>query len=94
MFSSFLKYLGLLVFIDDAGLGFAALQIDKAGKQRNLVVLVEVIPNLCGKCVDVAFDDDRCRLTFIGRDWVAVAAVGVDEMSLTCLWISYSKKYL
>ena len=75
---------GLLVLVDDSLLDFAGLQIGVTDKQRNLVVFVQVVPQLLGESIDVGGNFHTLRLTLEGGDdGIAVADVGVQEMAQT-----------
>ena len=58
--------------------------MDKPCEQRNLVILIEVVPNHIGKGVDIAFYLNAGRLTLVRRNRIAVTAIGMNEMPFAC----------
>ena len=75
----------LHVFIDQTVLFFTGLKVDVADIQRNFVILVQRIPQLVSESVDIVVDRDSLGLTLEGRDRVAVADIGMDEVTESCL---------
>ena len=74
----------LLVLIDDLLLVLAGFQIGVADEQGNLVVFVQVLPQLGGEGVDIRGNGDPLRLALEGGNHgIAVADVGVQEVSQT-----------
>ena len=64
-------------------LNFAGLQIDVAHEQRNLVLLVQAVPEQVGELVDGQLDADALRLAAERRQRIAVALVGMNEVAQT-----------
>ena len=74
----------LCVFVDDAGVGLAGGQIDIAHEQADLVLGIQIVPDVVGQFVDAVGDEDLLRLTFEGGQRIAVLLVGVDEVADAC----------
>jgi len=56
-------------------------KVNVTDKQRNLIVCIEAFPYLCGKGVDIAFNFHSLGLTDERGNGIAVALVGVDEVT-------------
>ena len=67
--------------VQDPLLKRPGLQIGEADEEGDLVLGVEIVPQLGGKGVDVAPDGHPLRLTLERGDGVAVGDVGVQEMA-------------
>ena len=72
------------MFVHDPLLVLAGSQIGIANKQRNLNILVQVLPQHIGKAVDIAVNRNTLRLALEGRDHrIAIAHIGVDKVTQT-----------
>ena len=71
------------MFVDDALFGVAALQIDVADEEGDLVVLVQRQPDVIGKGLGVrGVDDHLAGLTLKGGEGIQVLLIGVDKVTL------------
>ena len=71
------------MLVSDFLLNFAGLQIDVAHEQRNLVLLVQAVPEQVGELADGQLDADALRLAAERRQRIAVALIGMDEVAQT-----------
>ena len=71
------------VAVDDLAVCLALCRVDIADKQRNAVVGIQAGPEQIGKAVDIIGDRDELGLADKARQRVAVADIGVNEMSLS-----------
>ena len=74
----------LFVLVDDSLLNLAGSQVGVTNEQGNLVVLVQILPQLLGEGIDVSGDLHTLGLALEGGDHgIAVADIGVDEVTQT-----------
>ena len=72
------------MLVDDTLLHLAGSQVGVADEQGDLVVLIQVGPQLVGESINVSGDGNTLGLALEGRDHgVAVADVGVQEVTQT-----------
>ena len=70
------------MLVDDALLVLAGSQVGVAHKERDLVVFVQVGPQLLGEGIDVGGDGNPLRLALEGGDHrIAVAVIGMQEVA-------------
>ena len=74
-------FFSLAVLVDHAVLNFTGRKVDVADIKRNLIVLIEVFPDVVEELIDIVRDGDTFRLSLECRNGVAVCDIGMDKMS-------------
>ena len=80
----------LFILVDNPGLVGSGCDINEAHEQRNLVILVQIVPDILCEALDIPVNSDQRRFTLVAGQRIAVSHIGVNEMSLASLRILVS----
>ena len=83
--------LQLFIFIYNFCFISSIFQIDVADKERDFIILIQVVPQKIGKCIHIITDRYQLRFTFKAWKRIAIMHIGMDKMSLTSFWVLVSE---